>query len=103
MYEWQKENLNETPARSSKFGLADQLDMSRISRSINRTTLNPHKESTGRYFQASHKDSFFADQSSFERKLGLFEASLEEYSANGNKKHVHTVGESGRVDGRWRH
>lgn len=101
MYEWQKENINETPARSSKFGLSEQLDISRISRTVNRTTLNPYKESTGRYFQASHKDSFFSDQSGFDRKLNLLEASLDEYSVNGNKKHSYAVGRADGVDPRW--
>ena len=93
MYDWQKENIQSTPLRSSKLQYSERLNFSRLSRpsSIKRTTLNPYKESTGRYYQASHKESFVSDQSSFQKKMQIFEDNLDDYLLHGNKKYQHTV------------
>jgi hypothetical protein len=93
MYDWQKENIHQTPSRSLKFQNSERLNFSHISRTgtINRTTFNHYKESTGQYFQAGHKDSFLSDSNCFEQKLKIFENTLDDYTANGTKKHLNTV------------
>jgi hypothetical protein len=94
MYDWQKENIHQTPSRSLKYQNSERLNFSKISRTgtINRTTFNPYKESTGQYYQAGHRDSFYIDSNCFEQKLKIFEDNLDEYVLNGNKKHSNTVG-----------
>lgn len=93
MFNPQKENIHETPLRSSKYFQSERLNLSKISRpgSIHRTTLNPYKESTGKYFQASQRESYPLDPLNFDQKLALFEKNMNNYVRDSHKKYSKVV------------